>query len=161
MQHAARPGSVVVFVDASQQSLQALDAAAKLAQSMRAPLHLAINAADDRGHRLTDRAINRIQLRDRMIQLSVDFIAIDDLSGFTKACDKARVLVAPARAATDSVLTSVLESVPCTVTWIGESDTSAQAGEPGAAQPPAGRSSTAPAASKRNATSKAASRQAS
>lgn len=165
MEHVARPGSIVVFVDASPQSLLALDRAARDAQITRAPLHLVVSSAEGRGNRLMDRALNRVQLRDRMILLSADLIGHDEVKRFVAACAKARMLVAQASAQAHPLLAAALASIGCPIVWVGDRAGLDQQTEDAAARPAGqttgGSGRAAPAASNRKASSKDASRQAS
>ncbi|NNG39661.1 universal stress protein [Flexivirga sp. ID2601S] len=87
MEGTLQTGSIVVGVDTSTSSMTALDWAAEYAQTTHAPIHLVHGFSHDRpdlvfnmgadpedlyaaGERVLVRARNRIQLRDRMIQVS-------------------------------------------------------------------------------------------
>ena len=110
MEGTLRPGSIVVGVDTSQASMVALDWATTLAQQTRAPMHLIHGFSQDRpdwafgmgadddhfhraGERVLNRARNRIQLRDRMIQVSTGLTGSYPAAAMVRASALASMVV--------------------------------------------------------------------
>ncbi|WP_186526183.1 universal stress protein [Leekyejoonella antrihumi] len=110
MEGTLRPGSIVVGVDTSQASMIALDWATTLAQQTRAPMHLIHGFSPDRpdwafgmgadddhfhraGERVLNRARNRIQLRDRMIQVSTGLTGSYPAAAMVRASALASMVV--------------------------------------------------------------------
>lgn len=143
----------MAWVDSSPDSLLALDRAAREAQLHRAPLHVVVCAAGSFARmRLADRSLNRIQLRDRMIQVTMHTSADDRAEDALGSCAGARLLIASASSTSLRALGAL--TPPCEVLWVCRDD----------AQPldqDRSTRSAAPISPSRNANSKAASRQAS
>lgn len=105
-----RPGSIVVGVDTSQASMVALDWATTHAQLTRSPMHLLHGFSPDRpdwafgmgadddhfkraGERVLNRARNRIQLRDRMIQVTTGLTTSYPAAAMVRASSLASLVV--------------------------------------------------------------------
>lgn len=110
MEGILRPGSVVVGVDTSSAAMTALDWAAQYAQAVRAPIHLVHGFSHDRpdlgfgmgadaeallaaGDRVLSRAVNRIQLRDKMIQVTTSHCDGYPSAALVRASADARIVV--------------------------------------------------------------------
>lgn len=104
------PGSIVVGVDTSTSSMIALDWATQEAKATRSPMHLIHGFSHDRpdlifnmgaepadlyasGERVLVRARNRIQLRDRMIQVSSSHPEGYPAAALVRASKGARMVV--------------------------------------------------------------------
>ncbi len=114
-----RPGSIVVGVETSGASMIALDWATTLAQQTRSPIHLLHGFSPDRpdwafgmgadqdhfkrsGERVLNRARNRIQLRDRMIQVTTGLTSKFPAAAMVRASSLASMVVVGAHG--DSLL---------------------------------------------------------
>ncbi len=114
-----RPGSIVVGVETSGASMTALDWAVSQAQQTRSPIHLLHGFSPDRpdwafgmgadqdhfsrsGERVLNRARNRIQLRDRMIQVTTGITSSYPAAAMVRASSLAGLIVVGAHG--DSLL---------------------------------------------------------
>lgn len=119
MEGTLRPGSIVVGVDTSNASMGALDWATTLAQQTHSPMHILHGFSPDRpdwafgmgsgtdhferaGERVLNRAKNRIQLRDRMIQVTTGLTESYPAKAMVRASALASMVVVGARG--DSLL---------------------------------------------------------